>query len=335
MVFVEKSDKFRQYSYDNFENIIKEMEGIFFIFRTEYDELVDEEYDVIEFQNPSIIDFIDSFIWKKNNWLQLIMENAIFYEQLFNWKLLEVVKKDATLSTIFRNELVNNFSNLTNSGFGYFEFDAPEEDSFMCWRPWRRIYYLHESVFIIEAEKDPEFAELLKVELFKYEFDGTEDISEKISFFQVAEDLIGSGLIDGEDVVRHYSKGFIDSIKELVFLEYMTRVCNKQVLTMIRKDKRLVEEADDAFLNKIKHMDKMGFMDLINFYDDYTQVKFILPLTKTTKKLKELNYDQVLDEAFKRTERSSDEEQDNDDENNIYHDIVDETIEQMMMKIKK
>lgn len=335
MVFIEKSDKFRQYSYDDFEYIIREMEGTFFSFRTEYDELVDEDYDVIEFQNPSIIDFIDSFIWRKKNWLQLIMENAIFYEQLFKWELLEVVKEDAILSAIFRNQLVNNFSNLTNSGFGYFEFDAADEGSFMCHRLERHIYYLREAMSIIDAKKDREFAEFLKTELFRYEFDGAEDISEKISFLQAAEELIAARLIDGKEVVRHYTKGFIDDIKELVFLEYMTRVCDKQVLAMIRKNKRLVKQADDLFLFKMEHMDNMDFMNLMDFYDDYAQIKFILPLTKTTKKLKELNHDQLLNEAFKRIEQSSDEEPDNDEKNDIYNDIADETIEQMMMKIKK
>jgi hypothetical protein len=335
MVFIEKSDKFRQYSYDDFEHIIKEMEGTFFTFRTEYDELVDEEYDVIEFQNPSIIDFIDSFVWNKKSWLQVIMDNAIFYEQLFNWELLEVVKNDATLSTIFRNRLVNNFSNLTNSGFGYFEFDAPDEGSFMCWRPGRRIYYLHEAMFIIDAKKDREFAELLKNELFRYDFSGPEDVSEKISFFQVAGNLISAGLLDGEEAVRHYTKGFCDNIKELVFLEYMTRVCNKQVLVMIRKNKRFAKEADDLFLNEIDHIDEMDFMDLMDFYDDYSQIKFILPLTKTTKKLKELNYYQLLTEAHKRNKRPRDKEPHNKEENDIYNDIADETIEHMIMKIKK
>ena len=62
---IENSDKFRQYSYDDFEHIIYEMEGTFFIFKDGYDELLDEEYTLIEFQNPSIIDFINSFIWEK------------------------------------------------------------------------------------------------------------------------------------------------------------------------------------------------------------------------------------------------------------------------------
>ncbi len=190
-------------------------------------------------------------------------------------------------------------------------------------------------MFIIDAEKDHEFAELLKTELFRYEFDGTEDISEKISFLQIATNLISAGLIDGEEAVRHYTEGFCDNIKELVFLEYMTRVCNKQVLSMIRKNKRLVKEADNLFLFKIERMDEMDFMDLFDFYDDYTQIKFILPLTKTTKKLKELNYSQSLEEAFKRTEQSNDEELDNEEENDIYNDISDKTIEQMIMKIKK
>lgn len=335
MFFVAKSDKFRQYSYDDFEHIIKEMEGTFFTFRTEYDELVDEEYDVIEFQNPSIIDFIDSFIWKKKNWLQMIIENAIFYEQLFNWELLEVLREDPTLLTIFRNQVVNNFSNLTNAGFGYFDFDAPDEGSFECWRPGRRIYYLYEAMSIIDIVEDREFTELLKKELFRYEMDGTEDISEKISFLEAATTLISAGLIDGEEAVRHYTNGFYDDIKELVFLEYMTRVCDKQVLAMIRKNKKLVKEADDLFLIEIERMDEMDFMDLIDFLDDYTQVKFILPLKKTTKKLKELNYSQLMDEAFKRTEQSRNEEPDSEGDDESYNDITDETIDHMIMKIKK
>nr|WP_320039259.1 restriction endonuclease [uncultured Bacteroides sp.] len=335
MVFIEKLDKFRQYSYDDFEHIIKEMEGTFFTFRTEYDELVDEEYDVIEFQNPSIIDFIDSFVWEKRNWLQMIMGNAIFYEQLFNTELLEVVENDATLFVIFRNQLINNFSTLTNAGFGFFKFDAPDEGLFECWRPERRIYYLHEAMSIIDVKKDWEFAELLKTELFRYEFDGTENISEKICFLQVAKDLIDAGLIDGEETVKHYIQGPIDDIKELVFLEYMTRVCNKQVLAMIRKNKKLVKEADHLFLIQIKHLDEMDFMDMMDFYDDYTQIKFILPLTRTTKKLKELDYDQLSNKAFKRLEQLSDEESDKEDANDIYNDIIDEEIDQMIMKIKK
>jgi SpoVK/Ycf46/Vps4 family AAA+-type ATPase len=334
MVFISQSDKFRQYSYDDFEHIIKEMEGTFFTFGTEYDELVEEEYNVIEFQNPSIIDFINSFIWKKKNWLQTIIENAIFYEQLFNQELLKVLENDMKLLTIFRNHLVINFPDLTNAGFGCFDFDAPDEGIFKCWKPERRIYYLHEAMSVIDVEKDWEFAELLKKELFRYRMDGSEDISEKISFFRAATGLISAGLINGEDAIKYYTNGFCNDIKELVFLEYMTRVCDKHVLTMIKKNKKLVKEADDLFLIEIKQIDKMDLIDLMDFLDDYTQIKFILPLKKTTKKLKELNYNQLIGEIIKRTKQSENEELDSEDEDESYNDITDETINHIIMRIK-
>lgn len=334
MVFIKKCEKFRQYSYDDFEHIVKELEGTFFDFRNEYDDMVDEEYVVIEFQNPSIIDFIDSFVWKKKNWLQMIMGNAIFYEQLFNFELLEIVKEDHTLLSIFRDQLVNNFSTLENASYGFFEFDAIDEGTFMCYRPERRIYFLREAMYIIDAKKDLAFTELLKAELFKNKFD-VEDMSEKISFLQAAENLISAGLVDGEKAVRHYIKGDIDNIKELVFLEYMTRVCDKQILNIIRKNRALVKTADSLFLIQLDNMDEMDFMDLIDFYDDYTQIKFILPLTKTTKRLKELNYGQLLEEGHERTESSRDKHSENNSENDTYKDISDETIDQMMKKVRK
>lgn len=65
--FIEKGGKFQNYSFDDFEYTIKEMEGTFFVFQTGTDELTDEEYTLVEFQNPSIIDFVDSVIWKKSS----------------------------------------------------------------------------------------------------------------------------------------------------------------------------------------------------------------------------------------------------------------------------
>lgn len=281
--FIERSEKFCQFSYDDFEHIMNEMEGTFFVFQDGYDELVDEKYTIVEFHNPSIIDFIDGFIWKKEKWLQLIIENAIYFEQLFNWELLDIVREHPSLLKIFRSKILRDFDILTNAGFGYFTYDSADEGSFECWIPGRRNYYLSELANIIEIDKDSEITELLKREIFRYPFDGTEDISEKIAFANIAEQFIVQGAISDKKAIEHYISGFVSDLKELVFLEYMTRVCSDESLSIIRKNKELVDDADRLFVWEIESLKDKNFINVLEFYDDYEQIKHILPLKKATK----------------------------------------------------
>lgn len=335
IAFIKNSDKFRHYSFDDFEHIIREMEGTFFIFQNGYDELVDEEYTIIEFQNPSINDFIDSFIWKKRDWLQLIIENAIYYEQLFNWELLEAIKKDDDLLKTFRDKLINDFGKITNSGFGYFEYSAGEEGEFECWIPGRYNYYLGEAITILEINDDIELATFLAREIFRYSFDGTEDISEKIAFSEVAIQLLGMGFIDSERAIKHYISGFCNDIKELVFLEYMTRHCDKESLKIIKNNKELVRDADNLFLYEIEEIEKKEFIDLMDFFDDYTQIKHILPLTKTSKKLKAINYDALMNNSASKLGDSAAESTENKKSDESYYDINDKAINDIIMSVPR
>lgn len=334
---INNDSRFKQYSFDDFGHIIKEFEGTFFKFPIDYDEMVEEEYTLIEFQNPSIKDFIDSFIWKEYYWLGLIIQNAIYFEQLFNWELLDAVKENNELLDIYLNKVVNDFHKLENASIGYFEYDAPDEGSFTCWRPERYNHYLEQLANMFdfsEIKHSEKVYHLLKKEIFKYPFHGAEDISEKIAFLQVAELLLDKGIIKSEDAINHYLIGYCDNIKELVFLEYMSRSCSKESLKIIRNNKRLKQEADFLFLNEIENIEEKDFLDLMEFLDDYTQIKFILPLTKTTKKLNELNLDELYKKARFTNEKDDllNEKKVKDTEN--YYDISDNSIEELLKTLQ-
>jgi len=119
---IENSTEYQSFSYDDFEYIMRDLEGTLFSFKNGVDELIEEECTLIEFQNPSIIDFVDSFIWGKTSWLNLTIKNAIYFEQLFNFELTEIIKNDSSLSKSFRDKILKDFHNLTNANIGYFEY---------------------------------------------------------------------------------------------------------------------------------------------------------------------------------------------------------------------
>jgi ATPase family associated with various cellular activities (AAA). len=332
---IENSKEYQSFSYDDFEYIMRDLEGTLFSFKDGVDELKEEEYTLIEFQNPSIIDFIDSFIWKKNYWLNLIIKNAIYFEQLFNFELTDIIKNNTSLSKSFRDKILRDFHNLTNANIGYFEYDT-QETTFNCWTQGRYYYFLNELLYITNIDEDEDVAIFLKNEIFRYPFDGTEDISDKQSFCEIATVLIEQGYINGQDAIMHYTSGFIDNIKELVCFEYMVRKCDKESLKIIRNNKVLAEEADNLFLNEIDELSEKDFIGLLDFYDDYEQIRNILPLSKTTKKLKKLEGDSLWKEAWDKLGKNV--EEDNLTrkvvDNGNYFDIEDESIDSLFDSIK-
>ncbi|MTK54303.1 restriction endonuclease [Paludibacter sp.] len=333
---IENSQEYQSFSYDDFEYTIRSLEGTLFSFKDGVDELTEEKYTLIEFQNPSIIDFIDNFIWKKTYWLNLIIKNAIYFEQLFNFELIEIIKVDPTLSKSFRDKILKDFHRLTNANIGYFEYDT-QETTFNCWTQGRYLYFLIELLEVTNIEEDEDVAFFLKSEIFRYPFDGTEDISEKQSFCEIATILIERGHINEKDAIMHYTSGFINDVKELVCFEYMTRKCNKESLDIIRNNKEFVEDADNLFLCEINELSTKNFIDLMDFYDDYEQITHILPLKKTTKKLKKLETNSIWKEAWEKLGK-------NVEENNLtrkvvdninYFDIEDKSIDSLFKSINK
>jgi len=215
---IEKSNEYHTFSYNEFESVMRVLEGTFFTFQDGRDEPIDEEYTLVEFQNPSVIDFIDNFIWEKTFWLNLIIKNAIYFEQLFNLELTDLVKDNPTLYKSFREKIFDDFHNLTNANIGFFQYDT-EEASFSCRTQGRYYYYLNQLLSIMNVREDKEVARFLKKEIFRYSFGGSEDISEKQSFCEVASILIEMGYIEGKDAIKHYTSGFLNHISELVCLE--------------------------------------------------------------------------------------------------------------------
>lgn len=270
----------------------------------------------------------------------MIIKNAVYFEQIFHWELLEVIEENDLLLKTFRNKILKDFNKLDNAAIGYFEYEdyTYDEGSFTSWNPVKYNYYLTELLGVIDIDKDKEIADFLSIVIFNGKFDGTEEISEKISFSKVATVLLNLGLIDSEDAIRHYTAGFLKDIKELVFLEYMTRECTKESLKIIKNNKQLVREADDLFLAEIKALKSIDFIDLIDFFDDYTQIKNILPLKKTTKKLKELDIDSLYEKAAENLKKNHSSEKKVDKETlkerQYYFDIDDNHIDEIMKTIK-
>ena len=329
---IENSIEYQSFSYDDFEYIIRDLEGTLFSFKNGVEELTEEEYTLIEFQNPSIIDFIDNFIWKKTYWLNLIIKNAIYFEQLFNFELIEIIKVDPILSKSFRDKVLKDFHRLTNANIGYFEYDT-QETTFDCWTQGRYCYFLIELLEVTNIDEDVAF--FLKNEIFRYSFDGTEDISEKQSFCEIATILIERGYINGKDAIIHYTSGFINDIKELVCFEYMVRKCDKESLDIIRNNKEFVKDADNLFLSEINELSTKDYIGLMDFYDDYEQIIHILPLKKTTKRLKKIETDSLWKGAWEKLGKNIEETNlPNKVIDNVnYFDIEDKSIDSLFESI--
>lgn len=341
MNIIEKSANFQRYSFDEFEYAIREMEGTFFRFEPGEDEILAEKYTIVEFQNPSIIDFIDSIIWKKTAWLDLIIKNAIFFEQLFNWELLEVLQSNEALRKSFTEKILHNFNTLENASFGCFDYST-EEASFTCAKYSRYNYYLSQFMdmfltneYVIDMNKDKEIAFFLHEEIFRYQLDETDDMSEKISYSKIAVVLLKIGLIESEEAINHYIPGITNNIKELVHLEYMTRVCSNQSLNFIKNNKQLKKIADNIFLTEIKTLQEKDFMDLIDFFDDYEQVKKNLPLNKSTKKLETIYPDISWENAMIKLRAATTSKKNLSKDSQEYYDISDSEINERLKNIKR
>ncbi len=331
--FIDKEPHYQYYSYDSFEYIIREMEGTFFKLGIDYDDANDNEYTIIEFQNPSIMDFINNFIWKKKDWLELIIKNAIYFEVLFNSKLLEMIQEDDYLKSVFRNKILKtDFNSMENAGIGYFVCEAKNE-SFDCYVSTRYRYYLSELIQIIDIKRDIELAKFIKTELFRYIIDPLEDISERIAFSEVVVVLLEMGLADSETAIKYYTPNFdcyFFAIKDFVYLEDITRFCTPESIKLITNNKKIREIADELFLDEIENIESEGidFVSLLDFFDDFEQIKSILPLKKASKKLKTLNHDAVLQKGKESSQNADDQETATEpDKKNDYYDIDDKSIE--------
>lgn len=334
---IEKSNEYHAFSYDEFEYIMKDLEGTFFTFQDGYDESIEEEYTLVEFQNPSVIDFIDNFIWEKPFWLNLIIKNAIYFEQLFNSRLADLVKDNPTLHKSFREKILEGFNNLENANIGYFMYET-DEDSFECWAPARHYYYLNQLISVISVDEDEGVANFLKKEIFRYPFDGAEDVSEKESFCQVASVLINTGYIEGKDAIKHYTSGFLNHTSELLCFLYMLRECDEEALKLVENNKKFAEDVDTLLYGEVNTLEEKNVHYLSDFFYVYEQVRYLLPLTKTTKKLKQLDTDILWDDAYKQlSERlamnKATRYEEVKDEN--YFDIDDESIDNLFETIKE
>jgi len=79
---------------------------------------------IIEFQNPSIIDFIISYLNDNKELLVDIINSTIFINQLytifsFNISTTSKIKMDDPLYALFRNKIINDFDNLDSSKLWY------------------------------------------------------------------------------------------------------------------------------------------------------------------------------------------------------------------------
>lgn len=244
---------------------------------------------------------------------------------------MEAIKNDPILLSSYRKGILEDFHLFENISIGFFEYDY-EDRTFQCWIPGKRIYHLRELLSVIDLEKDEAITTLIKEELFRYPLDGMEDISEKIAFADIATDLIQMRVVKDEYAIRYFISGFIDDIKELVALEYMTRVCSKKCLSILKKNQELVENADGLFLAEVKRMKKKDFLSIIDFLDDFSQVGHIFPLTKSKAKIRELDMHTILNNAQKKLKTEANRKATKIDE--PYHDISDKAIDAMMQSIK-
>lgn len=333
---IEKSSEYHAFSYDQFEYIMKDLEGTFFTFQDGYDESIDEEYTLVEFQNPSVIDFIDNFIWEKPFWLNLIIKNAIYFEQLFNSRLTDLVENNPSLYKSFREKILEDFHNLENANIGYFIYET-DEDSFECWASARHYHYLNQLTSIISVKEDEEVTNFLKKEIFRYPFDGIEDISEKESFCIIASDLIEMGYINAKDAIEHYTSGFLKDISELICFQYIIRECKEDDLKIIENNKKLAKEADDIFLDELDTLQERSFSGLSDFFYAYEEIRYLLPLTKTTKKLKQLDTDALWKDKYERIGKDATiyETTKKEVKDESYFDIDDESIDSLFETIKE
>ncbi|MBO9692139.1 restriction endonuclease [Chryseobacterium sp.] len=333
MKFIVNCPQFQHYSFDDFEQIIRELNGTIFIIEDSYNEMRDENYQIVEFHNPSIIDFLDNHIWKNKFWLKIIIENATYFEQLFNWELQEIVEQDDELLKIFKHKVINGFNGLENASFGFFEYDI-DGGTTTSWKGERRNYFLQKFSWMYNIKNDSDVYAFIIKELFKYPIDGAEDTSEKIAFAQICEELLEENLIEDKKVILNYTNGFFNDIKELVYLEYLLRHCSDYCLDIIRSNNELVETADRLFIWQIENIqEEPDYLDIIDFLDDFKQIKNILPLKKASKLLKKIDIENLIESSFNKIKEADKTHIDN--KKNNYADIKNEEIETLINSLKK
>ncbi|WP_407478342.1 nSTAND3 domain-containing NTPase [Elizabethkingia meningoseptica] len=333
MKFILNCPQFQHHSFDEFEQIIRELKGTIFIIQDDYDDLTEENHQIVEFHNPSIIDFLDNHIWKNKFWLKIIIENAIYYEQLFNWELQEIVEKDDELLKIFKHKVINSFNNLENASFGYFDYDIEDGGTTTSWKGERRNYFLQKLIWMYDIENDSDICLFIIQELFRYPIDGTEDTSEKIAFAQICEELLQKNLIEDKKVILNYTNGFFNDIKELVYLEYLLRHCSNYWIDVINSNNELVETADRLFIWQIENIqEEPEYIYLIELLEDFEQIKNILPLKKASKLLRNSDLEGIIKSSYMKFKNINNVDINN--EKNLYSDIKDEQIEVLINSLK-
>ncbi len=288
MKFIINCPQFQHYSFDDFEQIICELNSTVFIIEDGHDEMFDENYQVVEFHNPSIIDFLDNHVWKNKFWLKIIIENAIYFEQLFNWELQEIVGKDEELQKIFKHKVISSFNNFQNASFGFFDYDIEDGGTTTSWKGERRNYFLQDFISMYNIKDDSEVSAFVIQELFRYPIDGAEDTSEKIIFAQICKELLQENLIEDKKTILNYINGFFNDIKELVYLEYLLRYCSNYCLDIVKFNKELVKTADRLFVWQIEDIQKEpDYIDILDFLDDFKQIKKNPSFKKSFKAVKQ------------------------------------------------
>ncbi len=177
-------------------------------------------------------------------------ENAIFFEQLFNWEFIDIIEEDEELLNCFKNKIYKDFGSFENASFGLFEHVIEDGGSTYSWKRERRYFFLQEFLALCDYKEDAKVSEFIRKELFQHSFDGPEDASEKIIFAQICEDLLKEGLVEDVEVIRKYTNGFLGSIKEYVYLEYLLRYCSKKCFDIVKSKKEIAEDADRLFVWK-------------------------------------------------------------------------------------
>lgn len=118
----------------------------------------------------------------------------------------------------------------------------------------------------------------------------------------------------------------------------MLQECDSNSASIIRNNKHLANLADQLFLNEIIDLQNKDYVDLLEFLDDYSQIKTLLPLKETTRQIKKLCKNKFVDESYKKFMSKLDTKveikEQRTTEQHKYFDISDETISQLFQNIK-
>lgn len=261
-------------SFYKFDISLKELENTFIILSKDGD-----DNTVVEFQNPSIRDFLSSYLVQHYDMFTNILKNTIFYSQFFHMAdLIENNKEKVNIAIVDKivNKLLSEFDNSRSSSL--IKITREYRHDFY----WSKFYDYEmnhlKAIALRFYDKHPQVRHFLKKKLSNISLSSlsSNELNDYFDILQIMEDDIH---IDKRNLITHYAKkmtnvddvltlGKIKSIYPDEFNMYSREspTLNKNIIEIIDEE-YLDRSTDDSeyLLYQLQEIEQQFQINLENF----------------------------------------------------------------------